>query len=83
MSLRSSFCASIHRVCNNVFTSSATWKGLGTLSVQAMILFLGCIQASAYAADPKVVSIWPKLAPGEPADAPAESEFTEGGTRFV
>ena len=83
MSLRPTYCASIHRVYNKVFMSSATLGGLGALSFRAMLLFLGCIQASAQAADPKVVPVWPKLAPGEPADAPAESEFTDGGTLFV
>lgn len=32
---------------------------------------------------PKVITVWPNIAPGESPDAPAESEFTEGGPKQV
>jgi len=52
-------------------------------TVLSSILFSIGLETSGSAVDPRVIPVWPKLAPGEPADAPAESEFTEGGTRFV
>ena len=42
-----------------------------------------CIDALVFASDPQVIAVWPGKAPGEAADAPAESEVTEGGPKMV
>ena len=45
---------------------------------------LGCIAVvSAMAGPPEVIAIWPGIAPGDTKDLPPESEFTEGGKKFV
>ena len=42
-----------------------------------------CIDALVFASDPQVIAVWLGKAPGEAADAPAESEVTEGGPKMV
>jgi acetyl esterase/lipase len=60
----------IHRFLNTFVAASlyvSVYFGMATLS----------------AADPKVIPVWPDKPPGTYPDLPAESEVTEGGTRFV
>ncbi len=45
--------------------------------------FLTAHGTACLAGEPEVISLWPSAAPGDAKDLPAESEFTEGGKKFV